>query len=79
MLLCVFLFTDQRSSALNVQPPKRRPRRWASLLLGILFIAIAVVAITLIPPAIDTRHVTIEPTPGQVSLPPTATPPHEHS
>lgn len=53
---------------------RRRRRPVVSLLLAIVFFALAGVALLVLRP-IDTRHTTIDqPTPGQVTLPPTATP-----
>ena len=61
--------------AAPVRPaPQRRRRRWpwASLLLTVVFLALAVTAIIVIAP-INREHVTIDrPDPGAISLPPTA-------
>jgi hypothetical protein len=53
----------------------RRQRPVVNLVLAILFFAVAAAALIMLNP-INTRHVTIQqPTPGTVTLPPTATPP----
>lgn len=56
-------------------PRRRRRRPVLNLLLAIIFFGLAAAAIIILNP-INTRHVTIDqPTPGQVTLPPTATQP----
>ncbi len=53
----------------------RRPRRWrwGSFVLMIVFLALAAVAIIFIQQPIDTHHVSDQPAPGAVQLPPTPT------
>lgn len=49
---------------------KRRPVR--ALVVALLFLAITVALIVFIPRAIDSAQATQIPTPGQITLPPTA-------
>lgn len=49
---------------------KRRPLR--ALVVALLFLGIAVALIIFIPRAIDSSQATQIPTPGQITLPPTA-------
>ena len=55
---------------------RRRRKRSAgrALLVALLFLALAVALIILIPRAVDTSQASQIPTPGQVTLPPTAPP-----
>jgi hypothetical protein len=64
--------------ALSAQPdPSARKRRrgWIALIASVLFIAVAIASVALIPSptSIDTTHVTGQPAPGSYSLPPTPT------
>lgn len=54
---------------------RRRKTPWLALIIGVLCFAIAVAVMILIPPAINTAHVSHDLTPGSISLPPTAVPP----
>ncbi len=49
------------------------PWRWLGLVAGIVCIAIAIAGIVLIKSPIDTAHVSAQPTPGMIQLPPTPT------
>ena len=55
---------------------RRRRKRNAlgALIVALLFLGLAVALIVLIPRAIDSTRATQIPTPGQVTLPPTAPP-----
>ncbi len=54
---------------------RKRRRGWIALIIGVLFISVAIAAFVLIPPpvTINTTHVTGNPAPGTYSLPPTPT------
>ena len=52
--------------------PRRKRSALRALVVALLFIALTVALIVLIPRAIDSSQATQIPTPGQVILPPTA-------
>ena len=52
--------------------PQKEPHALRALVVALLFIALTVALIVLIPRAIDSSQAVQIPTPGQVILPPTA-------
>jgi hypothetical protein len=52
--------------------PRRKRSALRALVVALLFIALTVALIVLVPRAIDSSHTTQIPTPGRVILPPTA-------
>lgn len=52
--------------------PRRKRNAPRALVIALLFLALAVALFVLVPRAVDSSHATQVPTPGQVTLPPTA-------
>ena len=57
-----------------MNPTPHRRRRWFSLVLGLLSLALLIGILRYLPTPINTAHQTIQPTSGTIALPPTVTP-----